>query len=398
MVAKGRSSLFIALLVTGSFVAWIASVSTLTAQQPGAGPGVRQIGTVKAIHNSTIVLTTDSGLEINLDVQPTSRLLRAEPGQKDLRTAVPLQFGEIQAGDRLLVRGRLSDDGKTLAASLIVAIKKASIEEKQAHEREDWRKRGLGGLVKEVDPVSHTVTITTSALAGSKPVTVRFSPDAILRRYSPESVRYEDAKPGKFEEIKAGDQFRGRGNRSADGKEFEAEEIITGSFRSIAGTISSIDADGKTLAVADLITKHAVLVRITGDTSLHRLPGHLADMIAQQLEAGPNGGPPTGSPPAGAPQGHGQPHGQPAGVRPPGNGLRDFQQMVAQLPPTPIADFPKGDAVMIVATSGNNPEEATAINLLGGVEPILRVSPEGGREMIMTPWSLGGPAPAGQDQ
>jgi len=53
---------------------------------------------------------------------------------------------------------------------------------------------------------------------------------------------------------------------------------------------------------------------------------------------------------------------------------------------------------MIVATAGNDPAEATAINVVGGVEPLLRASPEGGGPMMISPWSLGGPAPEGGSQ
>jgi len=50
---------------------------------------------------------------------------------------------------------------------------------------------------------------------------------------------------------------------------------------------------------------------------------------------------------------------------------------------------------MIVATSGANPGSATAITLIGGVEPILQASPQGAS--ILTPWSLssGGGGDAG---
>ena len=72
--------------------------------------------------------------------------------------------------------------------------------------------------------------------------------------------------------------------------------------------------------------------------------------------------------------------------------------MIARLPAATLSDFPKGEAVMIVATAGNDPGEATAINLVGGVEPLLRASPEGSGQMMLSPWSLGGPAPEGGSQ
>jgi len=405
----GRFLLFASLATTLPYEAILSS-----AQQPGSA--VRQIGAVKEIKENTIVLTTDAGAEVSVVVQEATRLLRAEPGQTDLKTAVPIPFREIQVGDRVLVRGKPSDDGKSLAASMVVAIKKEAIEQKQAREREDWVKRGLGGLVKAVDPATRSITITTTALAGSKPVIVHFSPEAALHRYAPNSVRFDDAKLGKFEEIRPGDQFRGRGQRSADGTEFTAEEIITGSFRSIAGTISSVDAGAKTLTVADLISKHPVVVRVTPESSLHVLPAMMAEGIAMRVKGGAPGGAPNGPPPGangqfpppgaprpdtgpppGGPPGAGRGPGQfPGGA--PGNGTQDFQQMIARLPAATLAEFPKGEAVMIVATAGNDPAEATAINVVGGVEPLLRASPEGGGPMMISPWSLGGPASEGGSQ
>ena len=301
MSVRWRSSNLMVVILAGALVLCPALASAVRplspGQQPTASPSVRQIGTVKAVQGNSIVLATDSGSEVRVSIQETSRLLQAEPGEKSLKSAVPIRLEEIQVGDRILVRGKPSDDAQSIVAQLLVAIKKSSIEEKQAHEREDWQKRGLGGLVKEVDPISHTITISTSAFAGSKPVVVHLLPDAVLLRYAPGSVRFEDAKPGKFEQIKAGDQFRGRGNRSADGGEFEAEEIITGSFRSIAGTISSADASAKILTIADLITKHPVRVHITAETSLRKLPEAMAEGIARRLGGGPPGGPPNGRPP-----------------------------------------------------------------------------------------------------
>ncbi|MBI4165020.1 MAG: hypothetical protein HY508_04730 [Acidobacteria bacterium] len=405
------------------------------AQQTAAAASSRQLGAVKGIKENTIVLVTDAGAQINVAVQESARLLRADPGQTDLKTATPIELREIQVGDRILVRGKASEDGQSLAASLVVAIKKEAIEQKRAREREDWRKRGLGGLVKGVDPVTRSITITTTALAGSNPVIVHLSSGTVLRRYASNSVRYDDSKPGKFEEIKPGDQFQGRGNRSAGGGEFAAEEIITGSFRSIAGTVSSINAGAKTLTVADLISKHPVVVRVTPETSLHVLPAMMAEGIAMRLKGEPPSGPPNGPPPSASGQapphegtstgggppteglpggGHergihagrgpsGGPSGAPGGQAQipgvgPGNEPQDFQQMIARLPAAKLSDFPKGEAVMIVATAGSDPGEATAINLVGGVEPLLRASPEGGEPMMLSPWSLGGPAPEGGGQ
>jgi hypothetical protein len=64
------------------------------------------------------------------------------------------------------------------------------------------------------------------------------------------------------------------------------------------------------------------------------------------------------------------------------------------LPASKLSDLQKGDAVMIVATSGNAGAggSVVAITLLSGVEPILQASPTG--QSILTPWSMSG-APGG---
>jgi hypothetical protein len=54
----------------------------------------------------------------------------------------------------------------------------------------------------------------------------------------------------------------------------------------------------------------------------------------------------------------------------------------------------KGDAVMVVTTQGSEKDPPTVITLLAGVEPILRASPKGGQDMILSPWTLGGGEPS----
>jgi hypothetical protein len=73
---------------------------------------------------------------------------------------------------------------------------------------------------------------------------------------------------------------------------------------------------------------------------------------------------------------------------PPRNGGGDVQQMLSRLPASALADFQKGDAVMIVATTGQSDSAAVAITLLGGVEPLLQASPQG-QASILTPWTMG---------
>jgi hypothetical protein len=69
------------------------------------------------------------------------------------------------------------------------------------------------------------------------------------------------------------------------------------------------------------------------------------------------------------------------------------------MPAATLADFKKDEAVMIVSTEGTTSGQATAITVLGGVEPILAAAPTASQAMTLSPWSLGGaPAAAGDTQ
>jgi len=357
-------------------------------QQPVASAAAaKAVGAIKAVSASGLTLAPDSGTDVNVVVQDSTRIVRVEPGQKDLKGATPLRMQDLQVGDRILVRGKMSDDGKTVIASAIIAMKHSDVEAKQQRERDDWQKRGIGGLVKAVDTSTGTITISTVALGGAKSIAVHISKSAILRRYAPDSVKFDEAKPSTIDEIKAGDQLRTRGDRSADGGEFTAEEIVTGAFRNIAGTIGAIDTAASTMTVKDLIGKESLIVKITPDTQLRKLPPEMAQRIGMRLKGTPQGSGGEGAPPASnvpRPQGGGQ-SGYPGGQRP--NGAPDFQQMVNRMPTVALAGFQKGDAVLIVSTEGTHSSGVTAISLLGGVEPILTASPNG-QGMALSPWSL----------
>ena len=362
------------------------------AQQPAAaGQPTKPVGTIKSIGGNTIVLKLDAGTEVSVVVQGTPRLLRVAPGQTDLKSATPIQFQDLQVGDRVLVSGKVSDDGKSVMAAAIVEMKASDVQAKQQKERAEWQ-RGAGGLVDAVDPGSGTITISVTAPGGVRKIAIQTTKETIFRRYAPNSVNFDDAQPSSLDQVKPGDQVRARGTRSADGGSFAAAEMISGSFRNISGTINSIDTATNAMRVTDLATKKPVTIKVTADSQVKKLPPEMAQRIAMQLKMAKAGGGAQGSgdatPPAKAPPAAGDGGGDPQ--RGPGGAGRggDLQAMLGRLPASTVADFKNGDAVMIVATEGSA-GEATAITLLGGVEPIL-TAPGGGQGMMLSPWSMGG--------
>jgi hypothetical protein len=395
----------------------LSTTAGQAAQLATPNPAARPVGTIKTITGKTIVLTTNEGAEVTIQVQADARVVRIEPGAKDLKDAAPLQLEDLQAGDRVLIRGAMGPDGKTVIAASVIAMKSADIATKQQHEREEWQRHGAGGLVTAIDAASGTITISTNAQGAGKEVKIQVAKQTILRRYAPNSVKFDDAKPAPIDQIKAGDQLRARGTRSADGTELAADEVVSGTFRNIAGTVTAVDTAAGTVTVMDLMAKKAVTVKITSDSQLRKLPPMIAQGIAMRLkgtsataQAGASGsGAASSTPkptetaaarPAGGQSGQtgqgGQASGPGGAGRPGGAGGGDLQQVLSRMPAVTLAELQKGDAVMIVATGGAQENDVTAITLLGGVEPILQASPAGGASNMLAQWSLGA-APAGGD-
>jgi hypothetical protein len=395
----------------GRCCAWALSALLLLlagASAHGQGSAAPQkvssaLGTIKTISGNMLLLTTDSGSTMKIQLATDVKVLQVEPGSKDLKEAIPLQISDLQVGDRVLVQMKPGEDASSFVALRVIAMKKADIAQRQAKEREDWLRHGVGGLVKSVDAANGTITIGTMGVGGAKDVTIHVGKDTILRRYAPGSIKFDEAKPAPITDIHSADQLRARGTRSADGSEFTADEIVSGSFRNIAGPIVAVDAGAGTLTVNDIATKKPVQLKVTPDTQMRKVPQPVAQRIAMRLKGdtgaagGGNAGQGAGQPAAGgSPAGGGQGQsGGPGGTG--GGGQRggggsgggggDMQQMLSRLPASPLGDFQKGDVVMLVATSGQG-EQATVITMLGGVEPILQASTGSQAESILSPWTM----------
>ncbi|HMD15401.1 MAG TPA: DUF5666 domain-containing protein [Terriglobales bacterium] len=374
----------------------------------------KAVGVIKSIQADSITVAAESGGEVTAKLTGSTKILRVPPGEKDLKNATALQAQDLQPGDRVLVRGQASTDGdghtSFISALAVIVMKQADVAAKQQHDRDDWQKRGVGGLVTKVDAATGTITISSGGMGVNRSVAIHIAKDTILRRYAPDSVKFDDAKPAPAAEfmaqLKVGDQLRARGTRNPDGSEVSAEEVVTGAFRNIAGTIKAIDASSNTMTVQDAIGKSAVVVKVSPDSQMKKLPAEMAQRIAMRLKGMANGG----SGDQAAANGQGQTQSQTAtgqgaapsaggarpGSGPGGNGSPDLQRMLSRLPNSTLADLQKGDAVMIVSTEGGDSGVVTAITLLAGVEAILTAAPNRSASSLLSPWSLGAPGGEGE--
>jgi len=396
-----RSRIFavvIGLLPTATILVGLSFCQTA----PSPDSTQRAVGIVKAITDNGITLTSDAGDEIRVVLQDSTRFLRVAPGEKDLKNATALQKSDLQPGDRVLVRSKSTGDTQSLVAGAVIVMKQVDVAAKQEQDRQDWQKRGVGGLVTAIDLNSRTITISMPSFTGSKSVIIQTTKSTILRRYAANSVKFDDAKIAPLDQVKVGDQLRARGTRNEDGSELTAEEVVSGTFRNLAGTVTQVDSAASTLTLKDVFSKQSVVVKVTNEAQLRKLPAEFAQRIAMRLKGPAAGGIPgapgeTGSDKGGGGEQRQQGRADSAGA--PGSGMNggrgagrrgppDIQQILSRMPAATLADLHKGDAVMIVSTQGSGSGEVNAITMLAGVEPILTASPGATQALMLSPWSL----------
>lgn len=348
----------------------------------------RKVGTVKSLNGSNITLKMQSAPDILVAVQESAQMMRIAPGEKDLTHATPMQLRDVQVGDRMLVGGKPRESDQVFLADMVIVIKSADIAEKRQQDRQDWQARSTGGIVSAIDAATETITIS---IAPEYSVKVRTSRDTSFMRYTPGSVRFADAKPGDFQQVRIGDQLRARGNRSPDGKELVAEQVVSGTFRNIAGLLLSVDSAANTVTVSDVLSRKPVVVGIAKDSQLRKLSPAMAQGFVSLLRGiaqGSSSSPGTSAsrvPPDQASSQAQRPASPQASAAP------DIQRMLAQVPVATVADLQAGDAVMIVSTEASGKEHPTvmAITLVSGVEPILRAAESGGgMAAILSRWSM----------
>jgi hypothetical protein len=347
---------------------------------------VRYLGTVTAINGDTLTVKTDAGQVNQVEVPSTAQLKRIAPGQTDLSKAETMDFGSLATGDRVLVTLDPNATGATPQALRIIAIKQADVARKQQAEAAAWN-QGVHGLVKSVDAAAGVIQVNTRAGAVTKEVSVQITKSTVLKRYAPGSVRFDQAQPAPIDAIHPGDQLWARGTMNADGTAMAADGVVSGSFRSIPGTILSTDTSASTVTVKDLITKKPVTVRITADAQLRRLDSNVATLVAARLKGnqGAAGGRPAGNGAGGGGAGGGaaspqRTYSQSGGG---GGGRMDLETLLERAPEIQLASLQKGEAVMIVATE--DASGVNAIKLLAGVEPLLE-APEA--QDLLSSWSL----------
>jgi hypothetical protein len=352
---------------------WAGSALAQGSGASSSSPSIRPVGVVTKIQAGSLTLHTDAGPDLLIKLGDGVSFLRVPPGATNLNTATKITMSDISSGDRVLVRGRVSEDQKSIIATAVIVMTKSDLASAREAERLDWQRRGIGGTVQAVKPETREITVMSPAALpapgnSSHAVSIALKTDAVLLRYAPDSVKFSDAKPSPFEQIKVGDQLRALGTKSEDGGRFTAEKIVSGTFRNLGVTVVSVDVQNRAIAVKDLASGQPVLVRTNADSKLHHLPPSVGRALAALNSGGTSGGKAGGE--TGAEQ-------------------LDVQQMLERAPALDLGELKPGDHLIVVSTEGAKPSEVTAIDVLADVEPILAARPKGSNQAVVGSWSLG---------
>ena len=373
------------------FILAVSSLLSLSfsvlGQTPSASPAPAISGVIGEVKNidaaaKQIIVRTDSGVLVTVNLSEKTQYRRMALGAKTLENATNITLADVGQGDRVWARWRAGSDQKTVPTPQLVVMNKADLAKKQEQERAEWRRRGVSGIVASVNPSTQEITVSSRTMMGApQAVIIPVTDKVMMRRYPPDTIpKYSEAKPSKFEEVKVGDQLRALGDKSADGTRLTAEEVVFGTFKIAGGTVTAIDVAAGQIKINDLQTKKPLTIIFKPESVLRRFPeggGMMLGMGGGGGAGGPGGGPGA----QGQKQGAGQvaqtqkpAQGAPGG--PQGGGMRgggggNMADLLERLPIISIADLKVGDMIIMSSLQGSDPTQLTAISLVSGIEPLL---------------------------
>jgi len=387
----------ISILISSFLLVCWASAALAQTPDP-AIKSTQVVGKVSEINASAgqITIKTAAGSVVVASVSEKTTYQRMPPGETDRTKAEQTSLTEITVGDGLVARGFVAADQKSVPAQQIFVVSQSEIAKKNAAEKMAWS-RGAKGIVKSVNPSTKEITVGSSSLMGA-PQTITVAVDkAKIRQYPPDSIpKYENAKTAQFEQIKVGDQFNAKGEKSADGMHLTAQEVLFGTFKIHGGTVTEIDAANNTVKVTDVTTKKPLTIVFKPESIIRRLPAGAAMMMGGMGGAGGPGGPGAGAAGGGQARPQGEAQGQaaqgprPAGAGPGGPGGPGGQggpggpgrmggggsmaDMLERWPTISISELKVGDTILMSSLAGADPTQVTAIQLVTGAEALLAMA------------------------
>lgn len=307
-----------------------------------------EVMTIDAPHKQLNLKTADGKLTI-VTLNENTVYRRVSPGEINLDKAASIGLEAIAVGDRVLVQG---NPDESFVARAVIVMSKSEIAEKHARDHEAWLKHGVSGVITALNPEKNDITLRTSLGASSNTITAVLAEGGTFRRYSPGSVKFKDARLSSFAELKVGDQLRALGEKSADGTRYVAQEIVSGTFRTISGKIISVDSNTREVKITDAQTQKPITVVVIDDSMLRHLAPNLVKLLIQ-INSKSASSSSSGSESSTGTQ-------------------ADIQDRVEKSSVITLADLKPGDAVLVSSIANADPSRITAILLAAGVEELVQ--------------------------
>jgi len=304
----------------------------------GQGPARKSVlGTVTGFRAEVteMVVKPENADPQSIRFGPDTVVQRIAPGQKDLKNAETIAITAVALGDRVLI----SFAGSEAEARRIVVMPATDIARQNEADKQDWAKRGLAGVV--ASKRGNEITLRMRGLRGESTSTVSVEDNTTYRRYAPDSVKFADAQPSSFKEINVGDQLRARGEKSTDGTSVKAQEVVFGTFRTWAGTITAVNTEAGEVTAKELGGKKTAVIKVSADSQLKKMPS-FPGMGAGGPRMG--GGPP------------------------------DLAQMIERMPAAKLDELKPGETIVVSSTKGASSDQLTAIMLLSNAGMLIQMA------------------------
>ena len=259
------------------------------------------------------------------------------PDAKTFENGTKITLAEVGVGDRVYAGGRYEAETKSVAARLLVVMSKSDIERRRASERAEWQRRGLAGTVSAVDVQKQEISVQVRSREGAKSMTLGVGPDTIFRRYVPDTVKFSEARPSSLADLKAGDQLRALVKQGGEGVRPFCEEVVSGEFLTVGGTVTAVDASKGEIKINLLNTQKPLTINLKPETLPRRVG---PDVLAALGAAMPQ---PAAQPQQGAP------------AAPGAKGV-DLQEMLDRLSPLRVRTGRAGPDDSRLKHEGRGPE------------------------------------------
>src|SRR5262245_19793447 len=311
----------------------------------------RVIGEVMEIDRAApgVSVKLDRGDTMAVKLDPSTSFLRVSPEEPSLEKATPITLAEVAVGDRVYARGQKTEDKTAFSARQLIVMTKGDLARKRELERMAWRQRSVMGVVTALNPNTKEITLLMRVSEGVRQLTVNIGEGVRFRRYAQDSIKFGDARPSSFAELKVNDQLRALGEKSVDGSRFTAEEIVSGSFQIIGGEVAAINQQSNELTIKELQTGRPVTIVAGKNSLLRRLAPDFAARVADLARRG-NARSSSNAP--------------------------DPEEAVERMPAFAISEMKPGDRVIVTCVRNAAPARVMAIGLFAGVDPLIKLLKE----------------------